>query len=71
MVKNLLARAGGARDTGLIPKSGRSAGGGIATHSRVLDWKIPWIVLATVHGVAKCWTRLSTHIPPHPLRKVS
>ena len=71
MVKNLPANAGGARDTGLVPKSGRSHGGEIATHSRVLDWKIPWIVLATVHRVAKCWARLSTHTPLHPVRKVS
>ena len=28
----------------------------MATHSSPLAWKIPW---ATIHGVAKCWTRLS------------
>ena len=30
----------------------------IATHSRILAWKIPWTEkhLATVHGVAKSWT---------------
>ena len=27
----------------------------MATHSSILDWRIPW----TVHGVAKSWTRLS------------
>ena len=27
---------------------------GKATHSRILAWRIPWIV----HGVAKSWTRL-------------
>ena len=33
----------------------------MATHSSILAWKIPWrkIGLATVHGVAKSWTRLS------------
>ena len=35
----------------------------MATHSRILDWKIPWMEepgrLHTVHGVAKGWTRLS------------
>ena len=27
---------------------------GMATHSSILAWKIPWH--ATVHGVAKSWT---------------
>ena len=71
MVKNLPASAGGARDTGLSPKSGRSPGGRIASHSRVLDWKMPRVVPATVHGVAKCWRQVSTHTPLHPIRKVS
>ena len=36
----------------------------IATHSSILAWRIPrdggaW--QATVHGVAKSWTRLITH----------
>ena len=35
---------------------------GMATHSSILAWRIPtdrgaW--RAIVHGVAKCWTRLS------------
>ena len=30
----------------------------MATHSSTLDWKTPWTE-ATVHGVAKSWTRLS------------
>ena len=29
---------------------------GKATHSNILIWRIPW---ATVHGITKCWTRLS------------
>ena len=29
-------------DAGLIPGSGRSPGEGIATHSSILDWRIPW-----------------------------
>ena len=33
MVKDLPANAGDIRDTGLIPGSGRSPGGGMATHS--------------------------------------
>ena len=40
VVKNLPARAGDARDAGLIPGSGRSPGGGMATHSSILAWKI-------------------------------
>ena len=28
---------------------------GMATHSSILAWRIPW----TVHGVTKSWTRLS------------
>jgi len=34
---------------------------GKATHSSILAWKIPWTEEpgATVHGVAKSWTRLS------------
>ena len=33
----------------------------MATHSSILAWKIPWMKepgRATVHGVAKSWTRL-------------
>ena len=31
---------------------------GIATHSSILAWRIPWTETcrATVHGVAKSWT---------------
>ena len=70
MVKNPLANAGYIRDKGSIPKSGRAPGEGMATHSSILDWRIPWtedLGQATVHGVTKSWTRLSdshslTHI---------
>ena len=31
-----------ARDVGSIPGLGRSPGEGIATHSSILAWKIPW-----------------------------
>ena len=42
VVKNLPANAGDVRDTGSIPGSGRSPGGGNkATHSSILAWKIP------------------------------
>ena len=39
MVKNLPAKAG---STDLIPGSGRSLEKEMATHSRILVWKIPW-----------------------------
>ena len=46
MVKNLPASAGDARDVGSIPGSGRSPGGGHATHSSILAWRIPWRAMA-------------------------
>ena len=41
----------------LIPGSGRPLQKGMASHSSILAWRIPW--QATVHGVTKGWTRLS------------
>ena len=31
---------------------------GMATHSSILAWRIPWTE-ATVHGVVKSWTQLT------------
>ena len=42
MIKNLPANAGDVRDMGLIPGWGRSLEEGIATHSSILAWRIPW-----------------------------
>ena len=42
VVKNPPASAGDVRDVGLIPGSGRSLEEGMATHSSVLAWRIPW-----------------------------
>ena len=42
VVKNPPANAGDARDMGLITGSGRSPGGGKATCSSILAWKILW-----------------------------
>ena len=42
VVKKRPANAGGLRDEGSIPGSGRSPGGGMATHSNILAWRIPW-----------------------------
>ena len=39
-VKNLPANAGDIREVGLILGLGRSPG--VATHSSILDWIIPW-----------------------------
>ena len=40
VVKSLPANAGDLRDTGLIPGLWRSPGGGTATHSSILAWKM-------------------------------
>ena len=42
MVENLSAHAGGVREAGSIPGSGRSPGGGMATLSSVTAWRIQW-----------------------------
>ena len=42
MVKNLPASAGDAKDTDLIPGSGRSPGEGNGNPSSILAWRIPW-----------------------------
>ena len=61
VIKNLPVNAGGIRDAGSISRSGRSPGGGMATHSSIVAWRIPidrgawW---AIVHGVAKSQTQL-------------
>ena len=39
MVKNLLANA---RDPGSVPGLGISLEKGMATHSSILTWRIPW-----------------------------
>ena len=50
-----------ARDKGSIPGSGRAPGEGKATHSSILDWRIPWTEEpggATVHRAAQSRTWL-------------
>ena len=42
VVKSLPANAGDKGDVGLIPRSGRSLEEGMATHSSVPVWRIPW-----------------------------
>ena len=54
MVKNPPARAGDAIDLGSIPGSGRSLEWGMATHSSILAWKIPWTKEpGRLQGIAK------------------
>ena len=61
MVKNLPANAGDIKDTGSVPRLGRSPGGG---HGNPLQYSClenpmdrgAW--WATVHRVTKSWTRL-------------
>ena len=64
LVKNLPANAGGTRDTGLIPGLGRFPGGRNGNPLQYSYLENPmdrgawW---ATVNGVARTWTQLSTH----------
>ena len=58
VVKNPPANTGDAKDTGSIPGLGRYPEVGQDNCSSILAWKIPW--QATVHGVTKSRTRLST-----------
>ena len=57
MVKNLPASVG---DAGSIPGSGRSPGGGYGNPLQYSCLERQRSLVATVHGVAKSWTRLST-----------
>ena len=42
VVKNLPANAGHIGDAGSIPGLGRSLDEGMAPHSSILAWRIPW-----------------------------
>ena len=42
VVKNLAANTGDIRDVGSIPGLGRFPEEGMATHSSILVWRIPW-----------------------------
>ena len=60
VVNNLPANRGDLRDASLIPGPERILEEGRATHSRFLDWIIPWteepVELHTDQKVAKSWT---------------
>ena len=63
MVKNPPANAGDAGDAGLIPGSGRSPGvgsGSLLQYSWLENSMNREAWWATVQGVAKSWTQLST-----------
>jgi len=55
-----------AGDPGLTPGSGRSLEKGMAAHSSILAWEIPWREV-TEHEVAKSQTQLvtNTHFTLH------
>ena len=62
MVKNPSANAG---DTGLIPGSERSPGGGNGSPLKYFCLENPMDRVARraiIHGVTKNWTQLSTHM---------
>ena len=42
VVKNPPANAGDIRDAGSVLGWGRCPGGGMATHSSILAWEVPW-----------------------------
>jgi len=74
VVNNPSAKAGDVRDSGSIPESGRSPGGGHGNPLQYSDLENPmdkgawW---ATVHRVKKSWTQLkqlSTHSSRHTVR---
>ena len=71
VVKNLPANAGDIRDLGFIPGLGRSLEEGMATHSRILAWRIPWtedpggLQSIVLHTVGHDWARKHTHTCTH------
>ena len=42
VVKDPPVNAGDIRDSGSVPELGRSPGEGMAIHSSILAWNIPW-----------------------------
>ena len=58
VVKNPPAKAGDGRDLDSIPGSEDPLEEGMATHSSILAWKIPWTEAwqDAVHRVEKGWT---------------
>ena len=74
VIKTLPANAGDARDTSLIPGSGRCPGEGNDNTLQYSCLENPMDIgawRATVHGVTKTQTRLSMHIRMHEAKKKS
>ena len=72
VVKNPPANAKDIRGEGSVPGLGRSPGGGHATHSSILAWRIPWTEepgrLQFIGSLKSDMTeRLSTHSGIEPL----
>ena len=62
VVKNLPAHSADAGDSGSIPGGEDFLEEGMATHSRILAWEIPWPDEPggpQAMGLRKSWTRLS------------
>ena len=67
--KEPTANAGDVRDMGLIPGLGRSPEEGMATHSNILAWRIPWTEEpGRLHSIASQRVRhnWSDWAPTHP-----
>ena len=72
MVKILPANTGNLRDIGSIPGSGKSSGKGMATHSSILAWRIPWTEepgrlqsMGSQRVTHDCATNTHTHTHTH------
>ena len=73
LVENLSANVGDSGDAGLIPGLGRSPGGGMATHSNILAWRISWtgeanwLQFMRLQRVGHNWacTHARTHLGTH------
>ena len=67
VANNPPAHAEDAREPSPIPALGRYPGGGMAAHSSILAWEIPWAegaCRATVHVVTKSQTQLNATYRP-------
>ena len=57
--KEPIANAGDIRDAGSIPSSGKSLEEGMATHSSILAWRIPWT--EEPGGLQSIWSQRVEH----------
>ena len=65
--KESACSAGNLKDVDLIPALGRSHGGGMATHSSILAWRIPWTEkpgkLQSIDRKGSDMTEVTEHAP--------